>query len=205
MCRARVAGGNDHRFAGNDPVASWRDARTSRLRGDSILKGLCNAAQGRPVVGKRGDGPTLGNRVKRSPTLKAVASYRPTLFPTSGDEVAINNPQADRCNGVRLSAEARSRSCLEPGSLGDWLLIFYLSTANPSCDKANKSKHEVYNRSPSSPRQNQIHHKLKNKEAAKKQCCIALPSDALPLATLISLSYLRQYHLVALGLSFLIN
>ncbi len=34
---------------------------------------------------------------------------------------------------------------------------------------------------------------------------MALPSDSLPFATLISLSYLCHYHLVALGLRFLIN
>ena len=42
-----------------------------------ILKGFDNPAQGRPVLGQWGDGPTLGNRVRSSPTLKAVAPYRP--------------------------------------------------------------------------------------------------------------------------------
>ena len=40
-----------------------------------MLKGLCNPAQGRPVLGQRGDGPTLGHRAKSSLTLKAAESY----------------------------------------------------------------------------------------------------------------------------------
>ena len=46
-----------------------------------ILKGLCNPAQGRPVVGQRGDGPTLGRVVRSPPTLNAVASNQPARTP----------------------------------------------------------------------------------------------------------------------------
>ncbi len=49
------------------------DSRATHL---AILKGFNNPAQGRLVLGQWGDGPTLGNRVKSSPTLKAVASSR---------------------------------------------------------------------------------------------------------------------------------
>jgi len=68
-------------FPGSAPR---RAGRTNNLRTPCpILKGLCNPAQGRPVAGQRGDGPTLGNRVKSSPTLKAVASHRPTPVPAA--------------------------------------------------------------------------------------------------------------------------
>ena len=62
------------------PRSAPRRAGRTKLRTPcAILKGLGNPAQGRPVLGQRGDGPTLGSRPKSSPTLKAVASCRPTL------------------------------------------------------------------------------------------------------------------------------
>src|SRR5208337_788793 len=41
-----------------------------------ILKGMCNPAQGRPVAGQRGDGPTLGSLVRTTSTRKVVAANR---------------------------------------------------------------------------------------------------------------------------------
>jgi hypothetical protein len=66
----------------NPRSAPRRASRSNNLRTPCpILKGLCIPAQGRPVVGQIGDGPTLGNRAKSSSTLKAVAPTRKAHWP----------------------------------------------------------------------------------------------------------------------------